>query len=216
MPGKTIWEALDRTVGRGLKHKWAELLILAIMIPALAWLLKLAWDQNSRTAALETRMAAFVNAMPELRRGIAAAAINQPFRSALMVLQPAAAGKAWEAKIEILDVEEGAISTYVAELEEAAKEMLAVNLIGSMARIDPNALSFEKMQENERIIGLSGEGLPQAIDRAPSFVSYTDPEEIKGALNLFGFQMKDVRPATGIATWATLKEALNQWYGRGS
>jgi len=218
MPGKTIWEFLDlkqRTLEKGLKNKWAEILILVIIIPAFIWLLKLAWDQNSRIAALETRMVAFVNAMPELRRGIAAAAINQPFRSALIVRRPIASGEAWEAQIEILDAEEGSVRTYAAKLEKAAKEMLEVNLIGSMKRIDPNALNFQKMQENEREVGIGGESLPPAIDRDASFVSYTEPAEIKSALKMFGFQMTDVRPATGIETWPTLKEALNRWHAKG-
>lgn len=213
----------QRTLVKGLKHKWAEILILVIMIPAFIWLLKLAWDQNSRTSALETRMAAFVNAMPELRRGIAAAAINHPFRSAVIVLQPVAAplkkvmpGEAWEAQIEILDVAKGDISTYTAKLDEASKEMLETNLIGSMRRIDPNALNFREMQENERVVGVGAEVLPSAINRDASFVSYTDPKEIKNALETFGFQMTDATSAIGVETWPALNEALNRWHAKGS
>ena len=163
-------------------------------------------------AELETRMAAFVNAMPELRRGIASAAINQPFRSVLIVSQPIAVGESWEAQIEVLDAEEGDITTYVAKLGETTKQMLQVNLIGSIKRIDSNALSFREMQEKESVAGVGGEAPPAAIDGDASFVSYTDAEEIKSALKTFGFQKRDVSPATGIETWPTLKQALNRWH----
>src|SRR5262245_10826981 len=215
MSGKTIWELLEfeqRTLGKGLKQKWAEILILVILIPGFIWLLKLAWDQNSRIAALETRMAAFVNAMPELRRGIASAALNQPFRSVLIVSRPIPVGGSWEAQVEVLDPENGNITTYVAELEEAAKQMLQVNLIGSIKRLDSNALSFREMHEKESVVGVGDEGPPEAIDGDASFVSYKDAEEIKSALNIFGFQKRDVNPATGIETWPTLKQALTRWH----
>ena len=220
MSERAIREVLklkQRTLGKGFRQKWAEILILAIMIPAFGWLLKLAWDLNSRTATLETRMAAFVNAMPELRRGIAAAAINQPFRSAVIVFEPVAAGEAWEGKIEVLDAEEGDITTYVAKLGETTKQMLEVNLIGSVKRIDPNALSFREMQEKERVVGVTGAAPPPAIVGDASFVSYTDAKEIKSALiKTFGFRMKDVRQATGVETWPTLTEMLNRWHTKGS
>ena len=164
---KVIWELLDlkqQTWGKGLKQKWPEILILVIMTPALMWLLKLAWEQNSRMIALETRLTAFVNAMPELRRGIASAAINQPFRSALIVFRPRAVGEVWEGKIEVLDAEQGDITTYVAKLDETTKQMLEVNLIGSVKRIDSNALSFSEMLEQEKVAGVGGgEAPPSAI-----------------------------------------------------
>ena len=220
MRDRAIWELLDlkqRTWGKGLKQKWPEILTLVIMIPAFIWLLKLAADQNSRMTALETRLSTFVNAMPELRRGIASAAINQPFRSAMIVFSPVAAGEAWEGKIEILDAGEGDITTYVAKLGETTKRMLEVNLIGSVKRIDPNALSFREMLEKEKIAGVGGgEAPPSAINGDASFVIYADAKEIKSALKTFGFQMTEVRPATGVETWPTLKEALNRWHTKGS
>jgi hypothetical protein len=130
------------------------------MIPALMWLLKLAWEQNSRMIALETRLIAFVNAMPELRRGIASATIHQPFRSALIVFRPVAAGEAWEGKVEVLDADEGNITMYMAKLGETPKQMLKVNLIGSVKRIDPNALSFSEMLEQEKVAGVGGGEAP--------------------------------------------------------
>jgi hypothetical protein len=139
-------------------------------------------------------MAAFVNAMPELRRGIAAAAINQPFRSAVIVSQLIASGEAWEAKIEVLDAEEGNVTIYLARLGETTRQMLEVNLIASVKRIDTNALSL-------------------AINGDASFVIYTDAKEIKSALKTFGFQMFEVGPAIGIDTWPA---ALNRWHTKGS
>src|SRR5262245_49349865 len=214
MSDRTIWAFLElkqQSLAKSLKQKWAEVLIIAITLPALLLLLKLAWDQNSRMVELETRLGAFVNAMPELRRGIASAAINQPFRSVLIVSRPIAPGEFWEAKVEVLDAENGDI-TYVAKLAEAAKQMLQVNLIGSIKRLDSNALSFREMQEKETVAGVGGEGPPEAIDGDASFVSFTDAEEIKSALDIFGFQKRDVNPATGMETWPTLKQALNRWH----
>src|SRR5262245_3542396 len=211
MSDRAIWEFLalkQRALAKSLKQKWAEVLIIVIAFPTLLLLLKLSWDM----AELETRLAAFVNAMPELRRGIAAAAINQPFRSVLIVSRPIAVGKSWEAQVEVLDAENGDITTYVAELEEAAKQMLQVNLIGSIKRLDSNALSFREMQEKESVAGAGGEDPPEAIDGDASFVSYKDAEEIKSALDIFGFQKRDVNPATGMETWPTLKQALNRWH----
>jgi hypothetical protein len=72
--------------------------------------------------ALETRLTAFVNAMAELRRGIASATIHQPFRSAMIVFRPVAAGEAWEGRIEVLYSEEGDITMYVAKLGETPKQ----------------------------------------------------------------------------------------------
>jgi len=211
MSDRAIWEFLvlkQRALAKSLKQKWAEVLIIVIAFPTLLLLLKLSWDM----AELETRMAAFINAMPELRRGIASAAINQPFRSVLIVSRPIAVGKSWEAQVEVLDAENGDITTYVAELEEAAKQMLQVNLIGSIKTLDSNALSFREMEEKETVVGVGGEGPPEAIDGDASFVSYTDAEEIKSALKIFGFQKRDVNPATGMETWPTLKQALNRWH----
>jgi hypothetical protein len=215
MSDRAIWGFLElkqRSLAKSLKQKWAEVLIIVITVPALLLLLKLAWDQNSRMVELETRLAAFVNAMPELRRGIASAAINQPFRSVLIVSRPIAAGESWEAQVEILDAEKGDITTYVAKLGETTKQMLQVNLIGSIKRIDSNALSFREMQEKENVAGVGGEVPPAAIDGDASFVIYIDADEIKSALNTFGFQKRDVISATGIETWQTLKEALNRWH----
>jgi hypothetical protein len=215
MSGRAIWRFLERkqrSLAKSFKQKWAEVLIIVTTLPALLLLLKIAWDQNSRMAELETRMAAFVNAMPELRRGIATAAINQPFRSALIVSRPIAAGESWQAQVEVLDAERGDITTYVAKLGETTKQMLQVNLIGSIKRIDSNALSFREMQEKEHLAGIGGEAPPAAIDGDASFVIYTDAEGIKSALNTFGFQKRDVNPATGMDTWPALKEALNRWH----
>src|SRR5262245_4410107 len=218
MSGRAIWRFLERkqrSLAKSFKQKWAEVLIIVIAFPALLLLLKLAWDQNSRMAELETRMAAFINAMPELRRGIAAAAISQPFRSAVIVSQPVASGQSWEAKIEVLDAEEGNITTYMAMLEEAGWQMLEVNIIASVKRIDTNALSFREMREKERVVGAKGEAQPPAINGEASFVMYTDAKEIKSALETFGFQMTEIGPAIGIETWPALKEALNRWHTKG-
>src|SRR5262245_48467475 len=215
MSDRAIWDFLglkQQSLAKSLKQKWAEILIIVITLPALLLLLKLAWDQNSRMVELETRMAAFVNAMPELRRGIASAAINEPFRSALIVSRPTTAGESWEAQVEVLDAEDGEITTYVTKLGQTTKQMLQVNLIGSIKRIDSNALSFREMQEKENAVGVGGEVPPATIDGDASFVIYTDAEEVKSALKTFGFQKRDVNPATGMETWPTLKAALNRWH----
>ena len=72
-----------------LRDKWAELLILVIMVPALVWLLKIAWDLESRTAALEKQVSSFVKTSTEIRLGITAAAlVNQPFSLSLNIFNP--------------------------------------------------------------------------------------------------------------------------------
>ena len=100
----------------------------------------------------------------------------------------------------------------MAKLGETTKQLLLVNLIGIIKRIDSNALSFREMQEKENVAGVGGEAPPEAIDGDASFVIYKDAEEIKSALKTFGFQKRDVNPATGMETWPTLKQALNRWH----
>lgn len=199
------------SVGEFLKAKWAEILILAIMIPGFIFLYRLGWTEDTRTAVLETRMNALVNAVPESCRGVASETINQPFRSAVVVYHPIATGDdVWMAQIEILDAAKGDVTTYVAKLDRTGKENLDVGVIGSIKKADFDALNFRQMQEKEALAGLSdASSPPTTVNRDSSFIIYTDPKEIKDALKTFGFQMGEARPAIGVETWPTLKKALS-------
>lgn len=194
-----------------LRDKWAELLILIIMVPALTWLLKIASDLEIRTAALEKQVANFVKTSAEIRLGITAAAlVNQPFRSAIVTFKPVQEETEWTIYVEIFNTVEETFGTYTAKLDTRRKKLLDVSLISSIKRTDLDALNFREMQEMARIVGLSERSLPQNISQEDSFVINSDPREVEKELKSFGFDMITVRPAKGVQTYPALIEMLTQ------
>lgn len=195
------------------RDKWAELLILIIMIPALVALLKIGWTLETRTAGLEARMKTFAKDTAELRVGIAAAAaVNQTFQSAIVVFQPEPKEDDWLMKVEVWDATEGKFSIFTAQLDDRRKQLLDAGLVASIKRVDLDALNFREMQEMARIVGIEERTLPRSIDRDDSFIVYAAPKEIEKELQSFGFQIIETRSAKGVNTWPALNEALERMY----
>lgn len=196
------------------RDKWAELLILIIMVPSLVWLIKLALDLESRMQALETHVGESAKNTAELQLGItAAASINQPFRSAIVVFKPSLERKDWRMNVEIWDPVKGEVSTYTAKLDKRRKDLLDVSLIASIKRADLDALNFREMQEMARVLGFGSRSLPDAIDRHDSFVINSGPKAIEDELESFGFEKIATGSAKGVDTWRPLREALYKRYG---
>lgn len=186
------------------------------MVPALVWLLKLAWTIEMRTAVLEDSVSAFAKEAAELRVGIAAAAtINQPFQAAIVVFQPKADGDDWRMNVEIWNAAEGKFSILTAKLDKRRKQLLDASLVASIKRTDLDALNFREMQELARIVGADRGLLPQSVNRDDSFIIYADPQEIKEELTSFGFQVAGTRSAKNVHTWQALQEHLERRH-RGS
>jgi predicted nucleic acid-binding protein len=198
-----------------LKEKWAELLIIVIMIPALSWLLKVAWDLDSRMKAIETQLSSFAKNNAELRVGIAAAAIiNQPFRAAIVFFQAVPENQDWRVNFEIWDTAEDEYSTFTAKLDTRRKQLLDASLVAVVKRTDLDALNFKEMQETARVVGLE-RPLPESIDQVDSFIVNADPKEIENELKSFGFKMIAMRPSKGIDTWPALRDELYQRFRGG-
>jgi len=178
------------------------------MIPALLWLLKAAWNLESRMAAIETQLSSFAKNNAELRVGIAAAAIiNQPFRVAIVFFRAVPDNQDWRIKCEIWVTDEDKYSTFTAKLDTRHKRLLDASLVASVKRTDLDALNFKEMQEAARLVGLE-RPLPESINQVQSFIVNADPKEIENELKSYGFEMIAMRPAKRIDTWPALRDEL--------
>lgn len=214
MTSKDPFGSLGTRTLKRLREKWAELLILAITVPALVWLITLVFDLASKMKAVEMHLTQSAKNTAELRVGItAAASINQPFRSAIVVFKSSLEGEDWKMNVEIWDPVDGKVSTYTAKLDKRRKELLEVSLIAIVKKVDFDALNFKEMEEMARLVGLGSRSLPDGIIRDDSFVVNSDPMPIEGELKSFGFEKIASGSAKGVDTWRALREALHKRYG---
>lgn len=191
-----------------VRRKWAEILILAIMIPSFGFLINFVVNYGERLARQEARTDSIIAALPDLRTRVAFESVYSAFKTALIVSKPYMQNASWKSDIHIVDAEHGKTKKYIVILKGRDDVGPLWTIAGSVQRLDNRAVPFSKMVGMGVTLKFK-EYPPTFIDKETSFIVYKSAAKIESRLKYLGFKYNSGASVPKVRTWAKLLRALN-------
>lgn len=189
-----------------IKEKWAEILVLIILIPFVVWSVNNTIDTGARIAVQESRTQQIIASLPELRTRVAHETIYGNFATALLVSDPFMKDSEWMTEIQLLNATNGQVTRYLTKMVDEDDTRQKWAIYGMSMTKDDRAMSFRAMENMATTVQVKTM-VPPGIDPDASFVSSVPASEIQGVLGQVGAIERDIESAPGVRNWPSLMDS---------
>lgn len=177
---------------------------IVLTIVGAAWFLgsKLSSVEN-HNSALQVRIDAIAEALPDIRVKVAYESVYGPFQSVLLVSDPRPNGDAWTRVIGVYDADSGMLNTFVLPVTAREDDAAVMQIVGRISALQSTSVALDEAEKASVEVN-APMYVSDDLDKGNSYLIRSDAELIIRAVESTGATPDGSTPQVTVTSYSDL------------